>query len=452
MNQIRSDYAVTADAIEATVNHGSDEPVAVVGLGYVGLPLAIALGRNRKTIGFDVDHSRIAELTDGVDRTGEASPQMLEGSDVFLTDDANELGKAAIIIVTVPTPVTDDNEPDLSLVKRASEMVGKVMKKGCIVVYESTVYPGVTEDICGPTLEKASGMLCGKDFFLGYSPERINPGDKIHTVDKITKVVAGQNKEVSRVLCDVYASVTTGGVFEAASIRAAEAAKVIENAQRDINIAFINEVASIFLKMGINTNDVLDAANTKWNFLDFRPGLVGGHCIGVDPFYLAHAAKMVGQEPEIILSGRRINDQMPSLIAESIHRELTQETYLLSDDAERDLLVLGITFKENCPDIRNSKAATLVRALMDLGHNVDVWDPYADPEEVYEEYGIQILTSSPLDAKRYDGLIATVPHGAFSSIGLRTLAKLIKPGGLAADIKGMWRLQNMPDGIRRWQL
>ena len=299
--------------------------IVVVGLGYVGLPLAVALARSYTVIGFDIDAQRVRELEGGEDRTREVEPERLKESTLVYSADTGDINDADVYIVTVPTPVAANNQPDLGAVRGASKMVGEVMSTGAVVVYESTVYPGVTEDVCGPILEQASGLECGKNFFLGYSPERINPGDREHTVDRITKVVAGQTPEVAEELCEMYSAVTSGGVFPAADIKTAEAAKVIENAQRDINIAFVNEVATIFHKMGISIHDVLEAAGTKWNFLDFRPGLVGGHCIGVDPFYLAHAAVAVGHHPEIVLAGRRINDAMGPYVAECIASELAQQ-------------------------------------------------------------------------------------------------------------------------------
>ena len=299
--------------------------IVVVGLGYVGLPLALALARSYPVIGFDIDADRVTELEGGADRTREVEPDCLKDSTLVYSADTADIVGADVYIITVPTPVAANNQPDLSAVRGASKMVGEVMAKGAIVVYESTVYPGVTEDVCGPILEQASGLEVGTDFFLGYSPERINPGDREHTVDRITKVVAGQTPDVADDLYEMYSAVTSGGVFRAADIKTAEAAKVIENAQRDINIAFVNEVATIFHKMGISIHDVLEAAGTKWNFLNFRPGLVGGHCIGVDPFYLAHAAVAVGHHPEIVLAGRRINDAMGPYVAECIASELAQQ-------------------------------------------------------------------------------------------------------------------------------
>ncbi|MBF0353796.1 MAG: nucleotide sugar dehydrogenase [Alphaproteobacteria bacterium] len=420
----------------------SSTKIAVVGLGYVGLPLAVALARKYLVIGFDIDERRIAELKQGHDRTGEVEQAPLRSTTAHLTAQAKDMAEAEIFIVTVPTPVTPDNLPDLGAVLSACRTVGQVMKKGAVVVFESTVYPGVTEDICGPELEKASGLACGKDFFLGYSPERINPGDREHTVDRITKVVAGQTPEIARKLCDVYGSITTGGTFLAASIKAAEASKVIENAQRDINIAFINEVTMIFSKLGISIHDVLEASGTKWNFLKFQPGLVGGHCIGVDPFYLAHCALQKDHHPEVILAGRKINDSMGGFIASEINAQLKPGSMLL---------VLGLTFKENVPDLRNSKVIDVIRGLRAFGHSVDIHDPLADPEEARHEYGLDIMPS--LDgASGYHALIGAVAHDSYAAFGPDSFLQLLQPDGLVADIKGMWRKSPVPDGLKRWML
>jgi UDP-N-acetyl-D-galactosamine dehydrogenase len=418
--------------------------ITVIGLGYVGLPLAVALARHFPTTGFDVSAPRIAELRAGHDRTGEVEAGALKASKLILTGTAAAIAGQDIYIVTVPTPVNERNEPDLGAVRAACATVGKAMKKGAVVVFESTVYPGVTEDVCGPALEAASGLTCGADFFLGYSPERINPGDRQHTVDRITKVVAGQTPQVSAQLARVYGAVTTGGTFQAASIKVAEAAKVIENAQRDINIAFVNEVTMIFEKLGISVYDVLEAARTKWNFLPFAPGLVGGHCIGVDPFYLAHAAIDAGHHPEIILAGRRINDGMGPWLAERINVELVKQ----GRGAGR-VLVLGLTFKENVPDLRNSKVVDLIGRLRALGHTVAVHDACADPGEARHEYGETLLPTLD-DASSYDAVVGAVPHTAYVSLGAARLGEMLKPNGLVADIKGMWRGLNAP-GLKVWR-
>jgi len=425
-----------------------DRPrIAVIGLGYVGLPLAVGLARHFPITGFDINAARIGELKSGHDRTREVEEKILKASAATFTDDKGAIAGLDIYIVTVPTPVTADNQPDLGAVRSASRLVGAVMKKGAIVVYESTVYPGVTEDVCGPELEQASGLKCGKDFFLGYSPERINPGDREHTVDRITKVVAGQTPEVTKLLADVYGKLTAGGVFLARDIKTAEAAKVIENAQRDINIAFINEVAAIFQKMGISVYDVLDAAGTKWNFLRFSPGLVGGHCIGIDPFYLAHAAAAIGHHPEIILAGRRINDNMGGFIAECIAREMA----LKGKGAGSKVLVLGLTFKENVPDLRNSHVIDVIRGFTSRGLTVEVHDPFADAEEAKHEYGISLRPS--LDgATAFDCVVGAVPHAPYLEFTPATFSGLVKPGGLVADVKGMWRKVKIPESLQHWRL
>lgn len=416
--------------------------ISVIGLGYVGLPLAVALARHFDVIGFDIGKSRIEELKTGHDRTNEIESERLKTSTLKLTDNAADMKGSDVFIVTVPTPVDDHNEPDLSPVMSACRTLGPVIGKGAVVVFESTVYPGVTEDLCGPALEQTSGLTCGVDFFLGYSPERINPGDREHTVDKITKVIAGQTPPVTELLADVYGKVTSGGVFRAASIKAAEAAKAIENAQRDINIAFINEVTMIFNRLGLSVHDVLDASATKWNFLPFRPGLVGGHCIGVDPYYLARCAIDNGHNPEIILSGRRINDRMGQYIADSIADRLPQNARVL---------VLGLTFKENVPDLRNSKVIDVVQGLRRRGLHVDVHDALADPSEAHHEYGIA-LTDGLTEAHGYDALVGAVAHQTYADFGADAFSRLVKQGGLVADIKGMWRKTILPPGLERWSL
>ena len=425
-----------------------DQPrIAVIGLGYVGLPLAVALARHFPVAGYDVDSERIAELGAGTDRTREVPAQKLAKCKVRFSDDPASIQGQDVYIVTVPTPVDAYNVPDLGAVRASCETVGRAIKAGAVVVFESTVYPGVTEDVCGPALEAASGLVCGRDFFLGYSPERINPGDTEHTVDKITKVIAGQTDEVTKLLGDIYSRVTDAGVFVATNIRTAEAAKVIENAQRDINIAFINEVATIFHKMGVSVHDVLEAAGTKWNFLNFHPGLVGGHCIGVDPYYLAHAAVSIGHHPEIILAGRRINDSMGAYVAECVARELAQGGL----GAGARVLVLGMTFKENVPDLRNTKVVDIVDALRERGIDVAVHDPLADAEEASRLYGVTLLQS--LDgANGYHGVVGAVPHDEYRRFTAESFRDLVEPGGVIADIKGMWRAIEGPAGYRRWQL
>ena len=421
----------------------ADTKVVIVGLGYVGLPLAVALARHFDCLGLDINASRIAELKAGFDRTREIDSATLTASKLRYTDKIEDCRGAAVYIVTVPTPVDEANQPDLGPVLGATRALAGVLEKGrgAIIVYESTVYPGVTEDVCGPELERLTGLRRGEDFFLGYSPERINPGDREHTVDRITKVIAGENDAVTEVLAQLYGAVTTGGVFRAASIKAAEAAKVIENAQRDINIAFMNEITQIFQKLNISIYDVLDAAGTKWNFLKFQPGLVGGHCIGVDPYYLSYKAQHLGHLPRVILAGRSINDGMGSYIADQIHTRLGKPS---------DILVLGLTFKEDVPDLRNSKVVDVIRRLEWIGHNVTVHDPFADPDEAMHEYQLT-LTSDALD-RRYDAVVAAVSHAEYRTMSGHAVAGLLKPDGLVADIKGMWRGRELPNGVRRWQL
>ena len=425
----------------------TNSQIVVVGLGYVGLPLAVELARTYAVIGFDIDADRIEEIEGGEDRTREVESERLLGSSLIYSSDTADIEDADVYIVTVPTPVAANNQPDLRAVREASELVGGVMAKGAVVVYESTVYPGVTEDVCGPILEQVSGLECGKDFFLGYSPERVNPGDREHTVDRITKVVAGQTPEVADDLCQMYSTVTSGGVFPVANIKTAEAAKVIENAQRDINIAFVNEVATIFNKMGISIYDVLEAAGTKWNFLKFQPGLVGGHCIGVDPFYLAHAAVAVGHHPEIVLAGRRINDAMGPYIAECITSELAQQRRA----AGVRILMLGLTFKENVPDLRNSRVIDIITALQARGFSVDVHDCFADADEAKREYNIGLLPS--LDAAAgYHCVVGAVAHKEYTMYTEADFSKFAVDDAVIADIKGMWRKTELPARYRRWQL
>lgn len=426
--------------------------IAVIGLGYVGLPLAVALSRRYEVIGFDIAAERIAQLQAGEDRTGEIERDVLRAGTVAFTAALKDLAGTDIFIVTVPTPVTADNEPDLEPLRGACRSVGSVLGKNAIVVFESTVYPGVTEDVCGPLLEQASGLVCGRDFFLGYSPERINPGDREHTVDRITKVVAGQTPEIAETLAEVYGSITTGGTFIARDIKTAEASKVIENAQRDVNIAFVNEITMIFAKLGLSVHDVLDASATKWNFLNFTPGLVGGHCIGVDPFYLARCARDLGHHPHIVLAGRQVNDSMAVFIADQILHRIAQNAGGRADGTKAlRFLVLGLTFKEDVPDLRNTKVVDLIGRLRDQGHTVDVHDPMADPKEASQFYGVDLLTGLS-GAADYDCVIGTVPHTAYRGLSGKSLARMVKAGGLVADIKGMWRGLDLPEQCDYWQL
>ena len=406
--------------------------VTVIGLGYVGLPLAVALAGEFATNGLDVSQSRIDELLLGIDRTGEIEPERLQQSSLGLTCDPDACPPSEFYIVTVPTPIDAANQPDLSMVEAASRTVGGMLAKQKgeanppIVIFESTVYPGVTEDICGPILEQESGLRCGKDFLLGYSPERINPGDREHTIDKITKVVSGQTPEALDRISALYGAITSGGVFPAASIKAAEAAKVIENAQRDINIAFMNEITQIFGKMDVSIWDVLDAARTKWNFLPFTPGLVGGHCIGVDPYYLAHQAQQMGHLPRVILSGRGVNDGMAGWVGDKLHS--------LVGSRQSSVLVLGATFKEDVPDIRNSKVFDLIARLQWLGHDVTVHDPVADSTETEREYGVALMADAL--QHRYDLVVLAVAHREYREMEQAAFRSLLSDGGLLADLKG----------------
>lgn len=392
--------------------------LAVIGLGYVGLPLAVEFGKLYPTIGFDINQGRIDELSKGYDRTLEVDEALLKSaSQLSFTTQLEELKKANFFIVTVPTPIDKNKRPDLTPLIKASETVGKVLKAGDIVVYESTVYPGCTEDDCVPVLEKFSGLKFNKDFFCGYSPERINPGDKVHTVTKIRKITSGSTPEIAETVNNVYASVITAGTYKAPSIKVAEAAKVIENCQRDINIAFVNELALIFDKMNIDTLDVLEAAGTKWNFLPFRPGLVGGHCIGVDPYYLTHKAEEIGYHSQVILSGRKINDNMGAFVANKVVKLMIKKGINVNTSKA---LVLGITFKENCPDIRNSKVIDIITELHDFGVHVDIYDPMADGHEVKEEYGVGLVEKPAGD---YDAVIMAVSHAQFAQLNIPSLCK-----------------------------
>ena len=432
---------------------GEPPRISVLGLGYVGLPLAVALAAHYPVTGFDIKAGRVQEIAKGLDRTGEVDEEALKTSRLEVTADAEALRGSDVFIVTVPTPVDSENQPDLGALQIACEILGPVIARGATVVFESTVYPGVTEEICGPWLESASGLACGADFFLGYSPERINPGDREHTVGRIAKVISGQTPEVVEQLAAIYGRITTAEVFRAASIKTAEAAKVIENAQRDINIAFVNEVTMIFHKLGISIYDVLDAANTKWNFLDFQPGLVGGHCIGVYPYYLAYRAKQVQHDPEVVLAGRRINDGMGQFVANEIAQKLRGANGRGNGhgDGNARVLVLGLTFKENVPDLRNSKVIDVVRGLERHGLDVDVHDSYADGDEARQFYDVELLPS--IDGKNgYACVVGAVAHEEYRSLGANRLRALLAPHGLLADIKGMWRETKLPPDVRRWQL
>ena len=417
--------------------------VVVVGLGYVGLPLAVAMAPHARVIGYDRDSGRIDELKRGHDRTREVDREALATSALEITADAADCAGADIYVVTVPTPVDADNLPDLAPLLSASHAIGGWIDPATrpTVVFESTVYPGCTEEVCGPAIEASAGLQRGRDFRLGYSPERINPGDTVHRVDKIIKVIAGEDAEVIEQLADLYGAVTEAGVFRAASIKAAEAAKVIENAQRDINIAFMNEVAQIVGKLGVSVWDVLDAARTKWNFLGFEPGLVGGHCIGVDPYYLSFKAQSVGHDPRVILAGRDTNDGMGRWIADELHERRAGKP--------GTALVLGLTFKEDVPDLRNSKVVDVIDRLEALGHDVTVADPLADPGEAERHLG---RTLSALNGKTFDLVVGAVPHRDYRELGADRIAALVAPGGTLADLKGMWRGHEFAPALDRWQL
>jgi len=412
--------------------------IAVIGLGYVGLPLARLFSTKYPVIGFDINQARVKALMDGIDSTLEVETDLLKAALVnkpsgnnglYCSTNLDDIKDCNYYIITVPTPVDKNNRPDLTPLYKSSETVGKVLKKGDIVIYESTVYPGVTEDECVPVLEKASGLKFNIDFFAGYSPERINPGDKEHTVEKILKVTAGSTPEIGKKVNDLYASVITAGTHLAPTIKVAEAAKVIENSQRDINIAFVNELAKIFNMMDIDTQDVLEAAGTKWNFLPFKPGLVGGHCIGVDPYYLAQKAQELGYHPEIILAGRRMNDSMGQYVASEVVKLMLQNDLKVKG---ANILVLGITFKENCPDVRNTKVVDVIKNLKEYGTNVTIFDPLANPAEVMHEYGLE--TSKTMPSGEFDAVVLAVSHNEFLALDLD---KFKNGSTVVYDVKGV---------------
>ncbi|MCB0504495.1 MAG: nucleotide sugar dehydrogenase [Cyclobacteriaceae bacterium] len=405
----------------------SKKSIAVIGLGYVGLPLAVEFGKKRHVIGFDINSDRISELKKGYDRTLELSKdELLSASELNYSNDIQELSKASVYIVTVPTPIDTHKKPDLTPLIKASETVGTVLKKGDIVIYESTVYPGATEEVCVPILENKSGLTFNNGFYCGYSPERINPGDKEHRVSTIKKVTSGSTPEIGKEIDELYAEIITAGTHLASSIKVAEAAKVIENAQRDLNIAFVNELSKIFHKIGVDTHEVLEAAGTKWNFLPFTPGLVGGHCIGVDPYYLTYKAESLGYNPEVILAGRRINDGMGAYVASRVMKLLN----VAGRGHNARILILGITFKEDCPDIRNSKVVDVIYELKEFGANVEVFDPNANSQEVMNEYNIK-LSKEP--GSNYDAIVYAVKHKAFESINWDALKS---KDTVVFDIKG----------------
>ena len=403
--------------------------IAIIGQGYVGLPLAIEFGKKHQTIGFDINIDRIEDLKNGIDHTNEATPEQLRSAqELTFSSDINDIKASTIYIVTVPTPIDEFKTPDLKPLRAASQMLGEILKKGDIVIYESTVYPGCTEEVCVPLLEESSNLKFNTDFYCGYSPERIVPGDKINTLTTIQKVTSGSTPEIATFVDDLYSSIITAGTFKAASMKVAEASKAIENAQRDVNISFVNELALIFDRVGIDTQDVLDAAGTKWNFLKYKPGLVGGHCISVDPYYLAYKAENLGYHPEVILSGRRVNDNMSTFVANKMIKMLIKAGKQIMGSK---ILILGVTFKENCPDIRNSKVADVYNELKEFGLEVDAYDYEADSAEVKEEYGIHLLDEI---TEKYDGILLAVSHTKFSMINIESLKK--DSNSVVYDLKG----------------
>lgn len=423
------------------MSHG--RKISVVGLGYVGLPVAVAFGKSQQVVGFDVNQARINELKNGIDNTLEVEGDELKQADILFSANAEDLKSADFHIVAVPTPINEAKNPDLSPVLKASKTVGQQLKKDDIVVFESTVYPGATEEDCVPVLERESGLKCGEDFFVGYSPERINPGDKEHTFTTITKVVSGQTPEILEIVAMVYESVVTAGVHRATSIKVAEAAKVIENTQRDLNIALMNELALIFEKMDIDTVDVLEAAGTKWNFLPFRPGLVGGHCIGVDPYYLTHKAAITGYIPEVILSGRSINDGMGSFIAKQVIKAMIKSDINIKGST---VTVLGLTFKEDVPDLRNTRVIDIIHELKSFDINVQVHDPFASSEEAEHEYGLQLVEMEAL--KLANAVILAVPHSEYLDMGWAGIQKLLNNhAGVVSDVKSILPRESKPREI-----
>lgn len=419
--------------------------ISVTGLGYVGLPLALVLARKFSVIGFDISAERVEMMKNGIDPSKELEPVAFEGTDIVFTANYEDLKDAHFHIVAVPTPVSEQKVPDLTPVLSASKSVGKILKPGDYVVYESTVYPGCTEEDCIPVLEEMSGLAFGKDFKVGYSPERINPGDKEHTVEKILKIVSGNDEESAEEIAKVYGAVITAGIYKAASIKVAEAAKVIENTQRDLNIALMNELAIIFDRMDIDTKAVLEAAGTKWNFLKFYPGLVGGHCIGVDPYYLLHKAKHLGYNPQVITSGRRINDEMPDFIAKRLVQMLIKDG---KNPSECKVLMKGITFKENVADIRNSKVADLVRELMNYSINVHITDPHANPNEVAHEYKLGMVDQL---SDNYDAVIVAVSHNEYKDLDNQYFKSIMNGSPILVDLKGIYDFRN-DNGLKYWRL
>ncbi len=430
---------------------GKDTPrcIGVVGLGYVGLPIAVAFGKVRPVVGFDINEEKVEELRRGIDRTGEVSSADLQAAQIQYTCKPADLKAADFIIVAVPTPINEALQPDLTALRRASELIGANLSPGTIVVFESTVYPGATEEVCQPLLERSSGLKCGVDFKLGYSPERINPGDKEHTLERVVKVVAAQDAKTLELVASTYALVVKAGIHQAPSIRVAEAAKVIENTQRDLNIALMNELALIFNRLNIDTRAVLEAAGTKWNFLKFTPGLVGGHCIGVDPYYLTTKAESVGYHPQVILAGRRINNGMGKFVAEQTVKLLSRLERPIKD---LRVAVLGLTFKENVPDLRNSRVPDIIHELQDYGLQVIVHDPLALPEEALAEYDIPLV---PWDqVRKVDGIVVAVPHQAYLAMGTQELVKPLNDvgRGVVVDVKGILSPKSLPPTTKYWRL
>src|SRR5690625_539937 len=425
-----------------------ERKIAVVGLGYVGLPVAVAFGEKKNIIGFDINEQRIEELKQGIDITDEVEVDDLKDASIEFTADPTDLNKADFIIVSVPTPITEGKQPDLTPLEKASETIGKNLSKGSIVIYESTVYPGATEEVCVPILEKASGMKYGVDFSVGYSPERINPGDKENTFKKITKVVSGQNDHVLEIVANVYGSVVEAGIHKASSIKVAEAAKVIENTQRDINIALMNELAVIFEKLDIDTSEVLAAAGTKWNFLNFEPGLVGGHCISVDPYYLTHKAQTVGHHSEIILAGRKTNDNVGKFIETSLVKQLIKKNMLIQGSTDT---ILGFTCKENVPDVRNTRVIDIVNELKEFEVNIQITDAYADSGEAQKEYGVELIPYA--NVKPADAVVFAVPHETYLSKGWTMFDHLLKHGrGIVFDVKSKLNKNECPEDVTLWRL
>jgi UDP-N-acetyl-D-glucosamine/UDP-N-acetyl-D-galactosamine dehydrogenase len=417
------------------MNDHQELTIAVVGLGYVGLPLAVEFGKIRPTLGFDINPCRVSELQGGIDHTLEVDVEELGSArKLRLSADAADLNDADIFIITVPTPVDAAKRPDVSALIKASETVGAALSVGNIVIYESTVFPGCTEEVCVPVLERVSGLRYNVDFFCGYSPERINPGDKEHRLPTILKVTSGSTPEIAETVDALYRQVITAGTYRASSIKVAEAAKVIENTQRDVNIALMNELSLIFHRLGIDTTEVLEAAGTKWNFLPFRPGLVGGHCIGVDPYYLTHKAQQVGYHPEVILSGRKINDQMGSFVAENVVKLMLAKGLQLLGSK---VLMMGLSFKENCPDIRNTRATDIVAALRAYSIDVDIYDPWVSPAEALHEYGLTCQTEQPDDGQ-YEAVIVAVGHHQFTAMGIEGIRKLAKANSVIYDVKAVF--------------